>query len=278
MQASKTWRRPRRLDSTPPAAIATISATASAQPRARGCAAPGGTESAWLKSSVLQQRQQTRRSSRSRSTAAARRAAARVRPRVRGRRRPRRDARRPRSSRARRSSSPRAGPARSALGAGAQRPDGQRHRGVRPLGGAALLAVGGGAAGADVAQELLRRRGGRRLGERPPDVDAGVVVGAADRRCRRGSRCRRTPAAFSSLGARPVARLPDREELGQAAPVARGQRRLAPRRRDGRARGDLVALQILGAGLDVVVVRLQPVMVVGRDPVDRARARPAPRP
>ena len=42
--------------------------------------------------------------------------------------------------------------------AAAQRADRERHRGVRPLGGRALLAVRADAAGADVGEELARRR------------------------------------------------------------------------------------------------------------------------
>ena len=69
------------------------------------------------------------------------------------------------------------------------------------------------------------------------------------------------------LGPRAVARLPDREQLGQSPPVARGERR-----RDGvegmSERGrDLVILQVRGARLDVVAVGLQPFVIVGGDAV-----------
>ena len=61
-----------------------------------------------------------------------------------------------------------------------ERPDGQRHRRVGPLGGAALLPVCGGSPGADVGEELPRGVGARRLGERAADVDSGVVIGPSD--------------------------------------------------------------------------------------------------
>jgi hypothetical protein len=61
-----------------------------------------------------------------------------------------------------------------------QRPDRERHRGVSPLRGTALGSAGGRRAGADVRQELGRRGGDGRLGERPPDIDSGVVIGPAD--------------------------------------------------------------------------------------------------
>jgi hypothetical protein len=43
-----------------------------------------------------------------------------------------------------------------------------------------LLAARAQAAGSDMREELRGRRGGRRLGPRAPDVDARMVVGAAD--------------------------------------------------------------------------------------------------
>ena len=64
--------------------------------------------------------------------------------------------------------------------AAAERADRERHRGVGPAGGAALLAAGGRQAGADVREERLGVDGGRRLGVGAADVHAGVVVGAAD--------------------------------------------------------------------------------------------------
>ena len=49
--------------------------------------------------------------------------------------------------------------------------------------------------------------------------------------------------------------------------MARGQRRLDGVERVGQRGGDLVLVQVLGAGLDVVVVGLEPLVVVGGDPV-----------
>ena len=78
-------------------------------------------------------------------------------------------------------------------------------------------------AAAQVAQKLFRRGGRGRLGEGAADVHAGVVVGAADA----------GPAVGLDVdggghvqlrGPRPVADLPDREQLREAAAVALGQR------------------------------------------------------
>jgi hypothetical protein len=80
-------------------------------------------------------------------------------------------------------------PVAAAVGA-----QGDRHRGVRPLGRRALLAVCVDAAGAQVVEELARRARRGRLGPGAADVDAGVVVGAADAGARRGCRRRRRRA------------------------------------------------------------------------------------
>ncbi len=101
---------------------------------------------------------------------------------------------------------------------------GERHRGVRPLRGGTLFAPRLGMAVAHQGEKLFRRGGGRHLGPGAADVHAGVVVGAGD------------PGAAVGVdvdggghvqlrGARPVADLPDREELGQPAPVAPCERR-----------------------------------------------------
>ena len=122
----------------------------------------------------------------------------------------------------------------------AERADRQRHRRVGPLGGAALVAVGDGVAGADVREELERVVRRRRLGERAADVDAGVVIGAADA----GAAVRLDVdegRQVQLLGARAVARLPDREELRQAAAVTRRQRRLDRVERVRQRGGDLDA-------------------------------------
>jgi hypothetical protein len=147
-----------------------------------------------------------------------------------------------------------------------QRADCQRHRGVRPLRGAALLAARGRLAGADVSEVLVPGVRARRLGERAPDVDSRVVVRAADAGAAvrldvdRGGRVELTRA-------RAVAGLPDAEQLRQAAAVARGQGRLDRVERVRQRAGDLVLVQVLGDLLDVVGVRLQPVVVVGGDAV-----------
>ena len=96
---------------------------------------------------------------------------------------------------------------------------------------------GGGATGADVGQKLCGRRRRRGLRERAADVDSGVVVGATNR----GSAVRldvHERRQVQLLGARAVAGLPDREQLCQATPVARGQRRLDGVERVGERGGD----------------------------------------
>src|SRR4029077_2719837 len=68
-------------------------------------------------------------------------------------------------------------------------------------------------------------------------------------------------------GARPVADLPDREQLRQPAPVApcEWRRNVEEGVREGA--GDPVLVQVCGTGLDVAGVGLQPLMVPGSDPV-----------
>ena len=146
--------------------------------------------------------------------------------------------------------------------AAAQRADGEGHRAVRPLGRAALLAARGRAAGAHVAEELVPGVGDRRLGERPPDVDAGVVVGARDAGAAVGLDVDGGGRVeLARAGA--VARLPHAEELREAAAVARRQRRLDGVEGVRERAGDLALVQVLGHLLDVVGVRLQPLVVVG---------------
>ena len=85
-----------------------------------------------------------------------------------------------------------------------ERADGERHRRVRPLLGAALLAAGRDPAGADVLEELLGARRGRRDREGAADVDAGVVVAAADRDPALRLRRRSTAGMFSSGAREPL--------------------------------------------------------------------------
>jgi hypothetical protein len=59
---------------------------------------------------------------------------------------------------------------------GPERPDRQHDRGVSPLCGAPLRAMGLRPPGADMGEELRGRGGSRRLCEGAPDVDARVVV------------------------------------------------------------------------------------------------------
>ena len=150
------------------------------------------------------------------------------------------------------------------LRAATERADGKRHRVVRPARRAALVAARLHAAGADVREELLRRGGPRSLGERAADVDPGVVVGPADP----GPPVRLDVdrGREVELGvARAVAHLPDPEQLGEPAPVAWRERRGDGVERVRERAGDLAFVQVRRDDLDVVAVRLQPLVVVGRD-------------
>ena len=147
-----------------------------------------------------------------------------------------------------------------------ERPDRECHRGVGPLGGASLRSVGLGSAGAYVGEKLLGRVRSRGLRERTADIDSGVVVRAPDRGSPMGLDVDER-RQVELLGARAVPCLPDREQLRQAPPVARGQRRLDGIEGVCQCRGDLARVQVLGAGFDVATVGLQPVVIVRRVPV-----------
>jgi hypothetical protein len=136
---------------------------------------------------------------------------------------------------------------------------------VRPLGGAALLATRLGVAAEQVAQKLFRRGSGRRLGEGAADVDAGMVVGAADAGAAVGLDVDRG-GHVQLGGSRTVADLPDREELRQSPPVAPGQRRGDVEERVRQRADDLPLVKVGGAGLDIAGMCLQPLMVSGSDP------------
>ena len=109
-------------------------------------------------------------------------------------------------------------------------------------------------------------RGARGLGERPADIDSGVVIGPTDGGSPMGLDVDER-RQIQLLGPRAVARLPDREQLGQAPPVARRERRGDGVEGVGERRGDLVVVQVLGARLDVVAIGLEPLVIVGRDAV-----------
>ena len=155
---------------------------------------------------------------------------------------------------------------RGVVVAGAERPDGERHRGVHPLGRRALLAARRDPARAHLGQERLRRRRLRGLRPGAPDVDAGMVVRAADA----GAPVRVDVdgrRAVELLGARAVAHLPDVEQLGQPASVTGGQRRRHRVERVGQGARDAVLVQVAGHVLDVGAVGLQPLVVARRDAV-----------
>ncbi len=122
---------------------------------------------------------------------------------------------------------------------------------MSPLGGAALRAAGAHAPCAHVRKELLWGGGGGGLGVGAPDVDAGVVVGAADADGVAGGDVGGGGAVeLGRAGA--VADLPDAEQLGQAPAVPGGEWRGA----DGvvgvgERAGDLALVHVGGAQLDV---------------------------
>jgi hypothetical protein len=121
------------------------------------------------------------------------------------------------------------------------------------------------AAGAQVVEELPRRARRGRLGPRAADVDAGVVVGAADADAAVGVHV--DGGGRVELGrAGAVADLPDAEQLGEAPPVPSGERRLHRVERVRERAGDVLLAQVLGDLLDGAGVRLQPLVVAGRDP------------
>ena len=121
-------------------------------------------------------------------------------------------------------------------------------------------------AGADVGEELGGRRGLGRLRPGTPDVDAGMVVGAADARAAVGVDVdggRQVELA----GAGAVADLPDREQLREAPAVACREGRADRVERMRQRAGDLVGMQVVGDDLDVAGVGLQPLVVGGGDAV-----------
>ena len=150
--------------------------------------------------------------------------------------------------------------------AAAERADRERHRGVRPLRGRALLAVRAHLAGANVREELVRSASVRRLRPGAADVDAGVIVAAADADPAVGLDVDRG-RVVELARPRAVADLPDPEQLRQPPAVAGHQRRLDGVERMRERARDLALVQVLGDDLDVVRVGLQPVVVVRRDPV-----------
>src|SRR5207244_5981016 len=139
-------------------------------------------------------------------------------------------------------------------------------RRVRPLRGASLRAPRLGAAGGDVVEKRFRRRRGRGLRPGAADVDAGVVVRAAD------------PDRAVGLdvdggwlvelaGPGAVSDLPDPEQLGEAAAVARSERCGHGEERVRQRGDDAVLVEIAGAGLEVAGSILERLVIVGGDPV-----------
>ena len=76
------------------------------------------------------------------------------------------------------------------------------------------------------------------------------------------------------LGARTVARLPDREQLRQAPPVPRGEWRLHRVERMRQGRGDPALVQVGRALLDVTSMCLEPFVILAPDPVAEDVDRP----
>ncbi len=135
---------------------------------------------------------------------------------------------------------------------------------MRPLLGAALIAVGLDPPGSQVGEELLGGRGAGSARPGSPDVDAGVVVGAPDS----GSAARVDVDGGRHVelaGPGAVAGLPGIEETGEQAAVPRLQRGGDGVEGMGERAGDLVPVQVLRAFLDVPRVGLQPLVVGGGD-------------
>ncbi len=72
---------------------------------------------------------------------------------------------------------------------------------------------------------------------------------------------------LSSLARDPLRVSQIGKQLRETTTVARGQRRLDRVERVGERAGDLVLVQLVGDGLDVAGVRLQPLVVVRGDAV-----------
>jgi hypothetical protein len=142
----------------------------------------------------------------------------------------------------------------------------QRHRCMRPLGRAALFPTRFSIAALEVGKKLFRRRGRGRLGEGAADVDAGVVVGAANADAAVGLDV--DGSGHVQLGgARAVADLPDRKQLRQRAPMAPRQRRGDVEEGVRQSANDSLLVKVCGAGLDIAGMCLQPLVVSGSDPV-----------
>ena len=147
-----------------------------------------------------------------------------------------------------------------------ERTGGQRDRRVGPLGGTALHAASEHVAAAHVLEKVARCARGRGFAECPPDVNAGVIVAAADADpLARGDVCGCGPVELAS--ARAIADLPDTEQLGQTTAMTRGQRGRDRVVRMSKRAHDLLFVHVARAQLDVAAVRLQPLVVLARDPV-----------
>jgi hypothetical protein len=117
-----------------------------------------------------------------------------------------------------------------------------------------------------VREELLRRGRRRRLRPGPPDVNPGVVVGAGDADAAVGVDVDRG-RQVELRRARAVADLPDGEELGEAAPMASGERGGDGVERMGQRARDLLVVEVLGDRRDVAGQLEQPRVIVRRDAV-----------
>ena len=126
--------------------------------------------------------------------------------------------------------------------------------------------MGGGSPGPDVGEELRRCLGARRLGERAGDVDSGVIIRPPDGGSPVGLDVHER-RQIQLLGPRAVAGLPDREQLGQTAPMTRGERRLDGVEGVRERRRDVVLAQVRRARLHVVPAGLKPLVVLRADAV-----------
>jgi hypothetical protein len=115
-----------------------------------------------------------------------------------------------------------------------------------------------------MGEKLFGRSRRWRFRERAPDVDASVVIGPADGGPPAGLDVDER-GQVQLLGPRAVARLPDRKQLRQATAMRCSARCDGIERLRQRG-GDLALVEIRRARLDIVVMRRQPVVVVGVDP------------
>jgi hypothetical protein len=153
-----------------------------------------------------------------------------------------------------------------ALDTVAQCPCRQRYRRVRPLRRAALRAPCHHTPRPHMIQELPRRARRRRLRERAPNVNPRMVIAATYAHPRaRAHIDRRRAVQFARP--RSISHLPDREQVRQPPAVACPQRCAHRVVRMRQRAHDPLCVQVLRALLHIAPMRLQPLVVLPRDPI-----------